>query len=608
MNDMPTPDTDDGQKSLDVVTIDPPPEDLRFQRKARPVGPDEKKDRYHLPRRLQSDSPVGYRERVGFSRQEAEQLVGLLSLDRPTEFVDGAEAPTEGELFEEASLGVVTSRQSTNYRGHRETVLGPEDSKRAAEVLRGIEGREAPVLDGATHTHVVFSRPYRTPFTLLLTFVGHDAFKNLLTVPMRALRKTFLHEPDIPTVEYLQHLHVGILADEMERAAVVASGGRRRAQIFMAPFAGAYGERNRQNVEELGKVAGLTDEQYRKGWRVAMVAQVGEVPDDQKVDIDEDLLRRFGANKVAFRSERILAGDNQEEKAPEEYQHDQGMDVPDALTVQSGRAAYNAFCHWTDVDRQRAKEVLLMERIDVLSEHGRERLDDVEEMLDTVTDKLIDNLPLWADLLSGFALSRNAERGRKAFALAGQRIYLGGLDRTEVRREQLDWHQAVRAAGAASARSALYAELMGVTEVPDDCDMLAGLCQMAGPVNQNDIGKAFYDQKDLLADSYPEADPTSLLVWTLKAKTVADPIGNEEQLLNDQQQGSLVDLRPGPHEIVELRDAGDTRPMRQRDGQTNSERAFGDVGNFATSPTGEEIPGNRGATWPKRWRQAPAFE
>jgi hypothetical protein len=33
-------------------------------------------------------------------------------------------------------------------------------------------------------------------------------------------------------------------------------------------------------------------------------------------------------------------------------------------------------------------------------------------------------------------------------------------------------------------------------------------------------------------------------VWTVKAKTVADPIGNEEQLMNPAQKGALVDLRP----------------------------------------------------------------
>lgn len=608
MNDIPSQTQESEQKPLKVVTIDPPPEEQRVSRKAWRAGPDEKKDRYNVPEGLESASPVGYRRRMSFTEEEAEQLVELLSLERPTRFLDGPSPVTEEALFEETSLGIVTSRQSTNFRGHRETVLGPEGSERAADILRGLDGLEAPVLDHATHTHVAFSRPYRTLFTLLLTFVGHTPLLNLLTVPLRAIRKKLLHESDIPSVDDLQHLHVGILADEIERAAIVASGGKRMAQVFMAPFVGAHADKNEEAIRELEKLAGLTAGRRREGWELALVAQVGEVPESERVDIEPQTLRKYGANKVAFRSERIQPGVNQEEKAPDEYQHRQDMDVPDELTVQCGRAAYNAFCHWTGVSRPRAKQLLLLERIDVLSPNGKERLRDVREMLDYVTDSLIDNLPLWADLLSGFALSRNAQRGRKAFALAGQRIYIGGLDQSRILHSRVEWLQAVRAAGAASARAALYAEIMGATEIPDGCDLLAGICQMAGPVNQNDIGKQFYGQADLLEDAHPDADPYSLLVWTLKAKTVADPLGNEEQLLNQERKGALVDLRPGPHEIVDIRHDGDFEPMRKRGGGTNQERAFSEFGNFATSAKGEEIPGNRGEEWPEEWREEPVWE
>jgi hypothetical protein len=596
------------QKPLDVVTLDPPPPELRSTREARPVGDDEKKNRYHLPDKLESPSPVGFRERMSFDRREADQLLELLALERPSHFVDSPDAVTEQELFEETSLGILTARQSTNFRGHRETVLGPEDSERATQLLRELNGRKAPVLEHATHTHIVFSRPYRTLFTLLLTFVGHTPLLNLLTVPWRAIEKTVFHKPDIPTVDYLQQLHVGILADDMERAAVVASGGRRMAQIQMAPFAGEHAEVNSATIRDIEQLAGLTGAQRREGWELAMVAQVGEVPPEQRVDIEEPVLRKFGANKMAFRSERIQPGVNQDDDAPEEYQTDQEMEVPEEMTVQCGRAAYNAFCHWTGLDRDRAKRVMLLDRIDARSEHGRQRLRETEAMLDEVTDDLIDNLPTWADVLSGFALSRNAERGRKAFALSGQRIYIGGLDEERIHDSPIDWRHAVRASGAASARAALYAELMGATEVPDDCDLLAGICQMAGPVNQNDIGKQFYAHPDLLAGSYPDADPTSLLVWTLKAKTVADPIGNEEQVLSEEHKGALVDLRPGPHEVVDLCRDGECTPMRERAGQTNQERAFSDCGNFATSPTGDEIPGNRGEAWPDELRSSPIWD
>ncbi len=144
-------------------------------------------------------------------------------------------------------------------------------------------------------------------------------------------------------------------------------------------------------------------------------------------------------------------------------------------------------------------------------------------------------------------------------------------------------------------------ELMGCVDLPEDCDLLAGTCVMAGPVNQNDIGKSFYGYPDLLAEASEGRDPTSLLVWTLKAKTVADPIGNEEQLLNARRKGALVDLRPGPHEVVTLRREGRLEPMRCRDGRVNSERAFAEEGNFVTDQEGREIPGNRGSAWPTEW-------
>lgn len=572
------------------------------------MRPDEKKNRYHLPNGLDSASPVGYRRRVSMSQDEAEQAVKLLSLGRPEGFVADAELPTEGELFEEASLGVMTSRQSTNYRGHRQTTLGPSDSARLADELHRLTGLEAPVLDDATHTHLVFSRPYRTPFTLLLTFIGHKPLGSLLTVPLRAIEKKLLHRDDIPTIGYLQQLHVGVLADAMERAAAIASGGRRRAQVHMAPFLGKALEENRAQIRAIEtRFGSLTAADRRAGWRLALVAQVGQVDDDE-LGIEEPTYRKIGANLMACRSERIQPGVNQEDKAPSVYQNRQDMVVPEELRIQSGRACYNAFAHWTGIDRERCKELMLLDRVDVLTEGGKHKLRAIRGELADVTDKIIDGLPLWADLVSGFALSRNAKRGKKAFALAGQRIYVGGLDRAEVAAAGLDWQRAVRAVGAGAARGALYAEMMGCTEVPDSCDLLAGICLMAGPVNQNDIGKQFFGSEDLLCHAFPDKDPTSLLVWTLKAKTVADPVGNEEQLLNEGQKGALVDLRPGPHEVVQLKKGARFEPMRRRGGQLNRERAFGEVGNFVGDPDGRDIPGNQGARWPAKWRERSVWE
>ena len=39
--------------------------------------------------------------------------------------------------------------------------------------------------------------------------------------------------------------------------------------------------------------------------------------------------------------------------------------------------------------------------------------------------------------------------------------------------------------------------------------------------------------------------------------------------------------------------------MRAAGSERNQERAFADVGNFATSPDGAEIPGNHGRPWPR---------
>jgi hypothetical protein len=592
-------------KRVEPVLI-PPPE-VRMRRAATFAAPGERRTRYSLPAGLESASPVGFRTRVSLSRDEAEKALTLLSLERPAGFA-APQTIREGEMFEECSLGILTARQSTNFRGHRQVTFGPEDSARIAGLLNRLQHRDAPVLDNASHTHVVFSRPYRTPFTFLLTLIGHKPFISLFTVPWRAIRKTFLHIDDMPSVGYLQQLHVGVLADAMERAAVIASAGQRRAQVFSAPFASPTRRReNRAVLRELEEMSGLTGADKAQGWRIALVTQVGTALPAERVDLDPSLSRKLGANLMAFRSERIQPGVNQDDKAPAPYQQRQAMDVPDELTVMAGRAAYNAFAHWTGCDRERAKDLLLLERIDVLTPNGKERLREVKQMLDRVADKVMAGIPLWADLPVGRAFSRNAARGKKAFGLAGQRIYIGGLSRREVEAEGLDWESAVRAVGAAAARSGLVAELMGVTELPEDCDLLAGLCLMAGPVNQNDIGKTFFGGVDLLHRQFGHRDPSSLIVWTLKAKTVADPIGNEEQLMNTAQKGQLVDLRPGPHEVIAVRQEGRFVPLRQDGQRVNTERAFGDMGNFVTDPQRVEIPGNRGAAWPQHLRHQPLW-
>lgn len=587
------------QKPIDFVAVPPPPAEQAVGRGAEFAAAGTRRTRYSLPESLDSSSPVGLRTRVSMTQEEAAFALSLLSLERPTAF-EKTGPIAEAELFDEVSLGVLTARQSTNFRGHRETILGPDKQAQVEEILRKLEGRVAPVLPGASYSHVVFSRPYRTAFTMLLTLVGHDQLTSPLGVLARIWKKKVRHGDDIPSIGYLQHLHLGVLADAMERATVIASKGKRRALVHCAPFSGDWRKENRQGISQLEKLCGLTLADKAKGWRVALVAQVGGASESEQITAPDETWRKVGANLMAFRSERIQPGVNNEDSAPASYQSRQSMDIPEELAVQAGRAAYNAFSHWTGCDRERAKSLLLLDRVDVLTESGKERLRGIRKHLSDVTDRVVENIPKWADLPTGRAFTRNAARGRKAFALAGQRIYIGGLAREEIEREGLDWELAIRGVGAAASRAGLVAEICGATDIPSGCDLLAGVCLMAGPVNQNDIGKAWFGERDLLADSHKDSEPTSLLVWTLKAKTVGDPVGNEEQLLNASRKGALVDLRPGPHDVVTVLKDGAFEPMRQRDGQTNVERAFSDVSNFVSDATGRGVPGNRGAEWP--WR------
>ncbi|MEC7946909.1 MAG: hypothetical protein VX265_05030 [Myxococcota bacterium] len=585
------------QLPVTLVPIAPPPRTQRVRRSARLPDDGEKPNRYHLPRGLQSGSPVGYRTRMALRGEQVRAAELLLSLPRPTTFAPDAPAPTEQALFEELSLGLLSSRQSTNYRGFRQVTLGPDDSAKATRLLGQLDRREGPALPNATHTHIVLGQPYRTPFTQLLTFVGHKPVQSILSVPWRAWSKWRRNAVDIPTIGYLVHLHAGILAEAYERAAVLASAGRRAANVMMAPFAGAdVRAENAAEIRGLEDLAGLSSADRRRGWGVQLVVQVGGLP--TPLDVPQEAARRLAASVLAMRSERIQPGVNNEAKAPAAYQVRQDMDIPAALGEMCGRAAYNAMVHWTGLERAAAKRTLLLDRVDVLTPGGKGHLRQIRGELEAVTDKVVETLPSWADLPSGRFLSRNAERGRKAFALAGQRIYIGGLDRGDIDRLGIPWEGAIRAAGAAAARSALTAELAGLIDLPDDCDLLAGVCLMAGPVNQNDIGKQFFGCADLLARAHPDRDPTALLVWTLKAKTISDPLGNEEQLLNPARKGALVDLRAAPHEVASVRTTdGVIRPVRNVGGRTSTERAFADQGNFVTAPDGTDIPGNRGTRW-----------
>ena len=597
---------DTRDSSLSLVPLTPPPAAHRRQRRAEFPKRGAKPDRYTLPASLESPSVVGYRTRVPLDEHEAQGAALLLDLVRPAAFERGP-ALTEHELFEECALGLLSARQSTNDRGLRQVTFGADDSALVGALLARMDGLESSVDGEATHTHVVLSRPYRTGFTKLLTFAGHAGRFSPWSVLARAVRKTVLHECDLPSIAHLEALHLGIVGESLERAAVIASEGRRAAQLFHRPFCEPHRGANTAVLAQLERLCGLTPLDKLGGWRVALVARVGCLPAAERLNLDRATWRKLGANLLAFRSERVLPGANQPVGAPAAYLHRPELTVPPALMSQAHDAALRAFARTLALPVDEASRLLLFESLDTTRERGRARLADIKRHLSEVSDQLVRELPLWADLATNGLLSRQAERGRKAFALAGQRIVVGGLARRHVEALALPWTLAVRAAGAAAARASLLTELSGVVGLPVDCDLLTGVCLMAGPVNQNDLAKKFYGGSDLLETVFPGVDATSLLVWTLKAKTVADPVGNEEQLMNPVRQGPLVSLRPGPHEIVTIASHGRWTPLRSRGGRTNRERAFADVGNFVTDPRGREIPGNRGSAWPEYWSRAPVW-
>ena len=76
---------------------------------------------------------------------------------------------------------------------------------------------------------------------------------------------------------------------------------------------------------------------------------------------------------------------------------------------------------------------------------------------------------------------------------------------------------------------------------------------------------------------------------------------------NAKRKGALVDLRPGPHEVVQLCTQGALRPMRQEGSEISRERAFADVDNFVRSPNGAEIEGNPGSPWPEERSASPVW-
>ena len=420
------------QKEIEVVTITPPPKEECVRREARFYPPDHPRDRYALPESISSSSPIGYRERVHFSKSEMSDYMSLLSLEPPKVFEPSREI-TDQDLFEESSLAILSSRQSTNFTGQHQRTFGEARSREITSLLREHLGEEA-ALDNVAYTHITLTRPYKTPFTLLLTFAGHKPLLSLLSVPWRAITKRFRGVTDIPTIGYLRSLHLGIHADDLERAVVIASQGLRKANVILKPLTGERRTENSKLIKQLTNICKLSPQEPREGLRVSMVTQVGAVGESERVSLKggKASWRKLGAALLAMRSERIQPGVNHEPKAPPAYHRRQTMDVSEELTIQAGRAAYNAFSRWLEIDRDLAKDILLNDRVDVLTPTGKSRLRKIRRSLADATDCLVRDLPLWVDLPTGRLFSRNANKGRKAFALAGQRIYIMGLSKEEL--------------------------------------------------------------------------------------------------------------------------------------------------------------------------------
>jgi hypothetical protein len=174
----------DQQKQPEVVSITPPPKEQQVSRRAYPYPQGHKRDRYALPSQLESSSPIGYRTRISLSMEDAQAYMPLLTLTPPQSFVEGMDPPSEQSLFEESSLGILSSRQSTNFYGQKQRTLVGDDHVKITQLLSQLKGN-SPVLNQATYTHVILSRAYRTPFTMLLTLAGHKPVLSLLSVPWR---------------------------------------------------------------------------------------------------------------------------------------------------------------------------------------------------------------------------------------------------------------------------------------------------------------------------------------------------------------------------------------------------------------------------------------
>ena len=361
---------------------------------------------------------------------------------------------------------------------------------------------------------------------------------------------------------------------------MVASIGKRAANVFMSPFSGPELRGANRVIRELEDLCGLSAEDRRRGWGLQLVAQVGQVADP--FPIERPLARKLGANLLSLRSERIQPGVNMEDKAPGEYR---GRHVvPDELAVMAGArpstlasGGGGARCgqvHDGDGAGRHA--------------HGRRQgASAPDRELGDITDQLVDDLPR-ADLPTGRVLSKAPAAAGPSLWLDSASIRWTGSARCDAEGRGLG--RAVRAAGAAASRSALPAS-PGLIDLPESTDLLTGCCLMAGPVNQNDIGEQYYGYPDLLAGHTPGATPCRC--WCGRSRPRPSPIQSAtKSSCSTLPARALVDLRCGPHEAVWVVDNdGARRPMRKEGDRVSQERAFSDVGNLPERQTARPFQG-----------------
>ena len=193
----------------------------------------------------------------------------------------------------------------------------------------------------------------------------------------KGVEKKYRFVDDIPTIGYLQWLHLGILAESMERAAVIASSGQRRANVLMAPFCDDNAQsQNAQVIKDIEARIGLTSSDKAKGWQIRMITQVGCVKGT--LDISQELYQRSVQTCLRFAQSAFSQGSTKRTRPLLNITKGRTW-MSASLSLRMPAAPHTTRFHrWTGIERKRCKALLLNERVDVLTDGGKERLREIE--------------------------------------------------------------------------------------------------------------------------------------------------------------------------------------------------------------------------------------